>query len=475
MVALIFVETFTEWLSFYTIEQNGRFFYPCRDGLFRTSYLFLEVLMIATKHAPIFRWLGVTLVACIALLSVRSASACGGLFCQNTPVNQAAERIIFVDNGDGTLSTLVQINYTGDDIDFSWILPIPTPITAEDVAVPDLADEAFTELHRLTDVQIIAPEAPACTRRDRFDTFSPAMEEMAMEDVSAEQEVEVFASGEVGPYAFDVIGSSDKTALISWLRDNNYRVDPPMEPLIDLYVREDFVFVAMKLLPDRGSDQIAPIQITYESEAPMIPLRLTAVAANPNMGIFTWFFGQSQAVPTNYAHMEVLDGEIEFSDFGGNDYATLVNQRADANDGRAFVTEYAGPSFNSMPNPLNGLVTFNPLLNDLAAQHPYMTRLYTSISPEEMLVDPAFDFVTGLPDQSNVRDLWGMNGLYECEREQFWRYTLSDAIDPTGEDGRGVSATPGRPRNLNVFVTWLATAVPVLGAAFVVTRRREQQ
>lgn len=429
-------------------------------------------MMTTAKRTLFFRLTTSLLLTLMVMITARSASACGGLFCQNTPVTQAAERIIFADNGDGTLTTIVQINYTGEDIDFSWILPIPTPITADDVAVPDLAEDAFTELHRLTDVQIVAPEEPECTRRDDI-FFDTAVEMAAEESMEEEAAVEVFASGEVGPYAFDVIGSSDKTALITWLRDNNYRVDPPMEPLIDLYVREEFVFIAMKLLPDQGADQIAPIQITYESDAPMIPLRLTAVAANPNMGIFVWFYGQAQAVPTNFTHMEILDGEIEFTDFGGNNYPTLISQRADANDGRAFVTEYAGPAFDTAPNELNGLVTFNPLLNDLAEKHPYLTRLYTVISPEEMLVDPAFTFVDGREPQSNIRDLWGMNGLYECEREQFWSYTLSDAIDTEGEDGRGVIASPRQPDNRNVWVTWFVTIIPLAGMlVFVATWRR---
>ena len=37
----------------------------------------------------------------------RSASACGGFFCsQAAPVNQAAERIVFSENGDGTVTDL---------------------------------------------------------------------------------------------------------------------------------------------------------------------------------------------------------------------------------------------------------------------------------------------------------------------------------------------------------------------------------
>jgi hypothetical protein len=59
-----------------------------------------------------------------------TAVACGGLFCQNSPVDQNAERIIFTQNRDGTVSAIIQIQYTGFAEDISWILHIPNPITA---------------------------------------------------------------------------------------------------------------------------------------------------------------------------------------------------------------------------------------------------------------------------------------------------------------------------------------------------------
>ena len=53
-----------------------------------------------------------TLAAATAQVPV--AHACGGLFCnQSQPVNQAAERILFVDNGDNTTTAIIQIMYEG--------------------------------------------------------------------------------------------------------------------------------------------------------------------------------------------------------------------------------------------------------------------------------------------------------------------------------------------------------------------------
>ena len=78
-----------------------------------------------------------------------------------------------------------------------------------------------------------------------------------------------------------------------------------MEPLIDVYVDEQFVqFLAMKLRPDKGAQDVEPVKVTYpESERPMIPLRLTAVAANPDMAVMVWIYADRQALPANYAKM----------------------------------------------------------------------------------------------------------------------------------------------------------------------------
>ncbi len=340
--------------------------------------------------------LAIVIAIVAGLASVQSVSACGGFFCTNTPVDQSAERIIFTQNKDGTVSAYVQIEYTGS-APFSWILPLPDAIDAEDVEVPEDAMAAFRELEAATDPVFVPPPAPPCV---------PVPVEKVVE--AAPAQVEVFASGEVGPYGFDVVGSEDPEALVTWLRENSYRVTEEMEPLIDVYVEETFVFLAMKLRPDKGVQDIEPVKVTYPSSAPMIPLRLTAVAANPNMAVMTWIYADTQAAPANYARMEIADEELVFFDrFGSNNYRRLMGEKANEYGGQAFITEYAAPT--------RELVVTHPLLQDLSRRYAYLTRLNTVISPQEMTVDPIFKYDAQLGDVSNVRDVSGIQGLYECE------------------------------------------------------------
>src|SRR5207244_553043 len=105
-------------------------------------------------------------------------------------------------------------------------------------------------------------------------------------------------------------------------------------------------FLAMKLRPEQGVQDIQPIAMTYNGKQPMIPLRLTAVAANPNMNVITWIFGDAQALPTNYAHPAIYDNDIRGTFFSGDgtNYLQLVDQTVDLYSGRAFITEYAEPT-----------------------------------------------------------------------------------------------------------------------------------
>lgn len=372
------------------------------------------------------------------------ASACGGFFCQATPVDQTGERIIFTVNDDQTTTALIEILYQGASEDFSWILPIPHAIEADALSVPANGAQVFDELHDLTDVQLIAPAEPPCTWDWNFGRsvdapFSDINSALSAESASGPPPVTVFSSGEVGPFEFDVIGADDPDELLNWLRDNRYQVAPSMEPLIDVYVEQEMAFIAMRLLDGQNAGSIEPIEITYPGTTPTIPLRLTAVAAQPNFPVWVWIFGEDRAVPTNFDEIEVSTQEITFFPNGGNDYPFLVQQRADAFGGHAFITEYAqGVGENDFSHPW---------LRSQGESSSHLTRLTAFLDPDEMTVDPTFDFDGSRGDVSNVRDATGLHGLYSCERDNpsLLQTALfgSHAIDPTNGGRQVVASTPG--------------------------------
>ena len=112
----------------------------------------------------------------------------------------------------------------------------------------------------------------------------------------------------------------------------------------------------------------------------------------------------------NYASIDIANEDLVFFGRGArSNYRQLMGEKADEFGGKGFITEYAAPA--------NELMVTHPLLRDLGIRHAYLTRLNTVISPEEMTVDPIFEYDAQLRDVSNIRDLSDMTGLYDCERQ----------------------------------------------------------
>jgi hypothetical protein len=305
-----------------------------------------------------FTALGLSLGA-VTLAASQPASACGGFFCsQAQPVNQAAERIIFSDNGDGTLTAIIQIQYEGPSENFSWVLPVSTALEPGQLAVA--SDLAFTRLQAATNPQfnLTTTVEGTCRGSGALNAAADGAARPVAETCSdnpllaqcgsAGGVVDVESSGVVGAFEYTVIsveaGVADPAAPArDWLTANGYDVTPEGAALLGPYLADGMHLLALRLTKGSDVGSIRPIQITYPASAPMIPIKLTAVAANQDMGVMTWTLGGSRGVPFNYNALELNEARINWFNAASN-YGQVVNEAADAAGGQGFVTEFAGPS-----------------------------------------------------------------------------------------------------------------------------------
>ena len=273
------------------------------------------------------------------VLSIPTARACGGFFCTTVPMNQVAENILFI-QGDGTVTTHVQILYSGTAADFAWILPVP--------AVPELAvshNQIFAQLQSATqpEFQLNFEDEGGCAEF-LYDLIWGGCSTCGGVPVGGPPTiVEVVVQEQVGPYDTAVVSSDDAQAIVDWLVDNGYQLGELGIELLTPYVEEGFYFLALKLAPDRDVGDLQPIALTYAADAPGIPIRLTAVATEPDLGILAYVLGEHRAVPTNYRHVQINEALIDWLNDGSN-YQRVVTQAANEAGGQAFVTDYAGPS-----------------------------------------------------------------------------------------------------------------------------------
>lgn len=449
-------------------------------------------------------------VAATALALPRPAAACGGFACSAAqPVVQDAEQIIFSDNGDGTVTAVIQIQYSGAAESFAWVLPVPgTP----EIGVS--SNLAFSRLGLQTapQFQLTRSSEGACDTPPPFLGADAAADSAAADAGSF---VDVVDSGTVGPYDYVTISLDPEAenpgdVAVDFLRDGGYDVDETARDLLGPYLASGMNLIAFRLTKNALSGSIRPIVMTYTSARATIPIRPTAMAAADEMGVRVWVLGEHRAIPANYRHVVLNLARYDWLSPAGN-YNALVSAAVDEAGGRAFVTELAGARAAIMPSVFNESETLDPtrydgidgfelvaeLVNryglfdgmgdaltahlslpegipvanflscpncfrgdfaadafdafdragflasveglvvaplrathELLGRRPYMTRLYTRISAEEMTVDPEFDFN---PDLSDVSNRHTATQVIHCAPNRYvadapWTVTLPDGL-----------------------------------------------
>ncbi len=303
-------------------------------------------------------------IACATLMGALfvptpKVEACGGFFCQLTPINQAGEQIIFRKDGD-TVTAAILIQYAGDAEDFSWVVPVP--------GIPELSvgsDAIFSALEPATRPQFILETNGERCPGDNNVFFGGigSVAESAGADDGGVQVVERLV---VGPFDVEVISSDNAQALATWLNTNGYDLTDRGEELIAPYVAEGMNFVALKLRQNQGVGDIEPLIMKYQSEVTQIPIRLTAVAAQDDMGVIVWLLGSSRAVPLNYLH--VIPNYTRLNWYAGtfNAYASyqgLITAAMNEAGGQGFATDYAGTEFDAA----SALPTVETYTNELVS------------------------------------------------------------------------------------------------------------
>jgi hypothetical protein len=311
------------------------------------------------------------------LISPLTAMACGGMFPADAYTEQSAERLIFaVDPGKITLYE--QIRYTGSPKDFAWVLPVPAVPSVDTTSI-----SLFQELDRQTAPRFYQESAPSCGSGNTAGAPAPAP-----------GVVNVYSSGAVGPYSYDVINSSDPSALTNWLTAHHYKIPEESRAEMQPYFAAHMFFLAMRLRGDASTQDMLPVKITYATTQPAIsiPLRMATPMGKENLAVQVWIFGQSRYVPQNYQSLQLNYAQLSNNLYSASAYPDLVSQAVKQVKGHGFVTEYAQPT--------SSLTTTDPVLTTLTRSYPYVTRLYTSIEPAQIDLDPGFVAATNQPNVS---------------------------------------------------------------------------
>ncbi|HVI01719.1 MAG TPA: DUF2330 domain-containing protein [Enhygromyxa sp.] len=446
-------------------------------------------------------------VATLALPS--AAQACGGTFCDSgptiMPVDQTGETIVFWIDETGPepfTEAHIQIQYEGEAERFAWIIPV--------TAVPEVlvgSQALFDNLLQATVPLFVLQNGSigdcgfsglACASLGDLVAQGGGREAVEEGGDGGDDGPEILDRGFAGAFEYVTLTGDSVEEVVTWLEMAGYAQDEDAPPILEEYLQDGFVFVAVKLRSGADVDEIHPLAIRYAGIEPCIPIKLTRIAAVEDMAIRAMFLGDARVAPTNWPHVWLNHARLDFANLPSASYTEAVSMAVDEAGGRAFITEYAG---TDAVVPTTGIhdvawdvsafaeIEATAVVDELAAQqlldctasectfaHPqievlletylppppsvdahefwaclscyeglidldvwdpaafasafeqrvvqpgqhaldmltdaeYLTRLFTVISPHEMIDDPLFHETSGLDDVDNVI---GSTRVFDC-------------------------------------------------------------
>ncbi len=312
-------------------------------------------------------WIAAATLALALNLIAAQVLACGACVTRPGPpgpanpayVAQKAERIFFgFDPLTKRSVAWVEIRYTGQPEDFGWVVPMPKKPTIGVGATYlfDRLDQAtaprLTMKVGATRENCRVPQSAnsgggfGCV--GTAGSAASARGDFAGQATNADasgggSKVVVVEQSTIGPYSYAILASTDSADLVKWLNDNNYVTPKEATPTIDAHLKKGDVFVALKLLNNKGIDAIRPVTFTMDDADPCVPLRLTSIAAVEDMEVIVYLAGPGRGMPKNHLHVQVNPYRLAWENGGGN-YGQVLATAIDEAAGRAFATEFAGPT-----------------------------------------------------------------------------------------------------------------------------------
>jgi hypothetical protein len=315
-----------------------------------------------------------TLAVGVAALCVSSdARACGGCFAAPQPPNSSAPPPLVTSHrmalSISTEQTVLwdQIRYAGEPSEFAWVLPVKPGARIE------LASDAWFDVLDAATSPLVVPPEVECGESSSCSGQSTAMiprgaanvamgcgdagADAAVLDLPDLDGVDVVSHGSAGPYEMVVLHGDEPGALQNWLADHDYAVEEDISPLIDSYVDDGFDFVALRLVPSAGVQQMRPVRVIQPGAVPVLPLRMVAAGSAEKTALSLFVITEGRYTPSNFPEGRVDPAGLVFSFDGETSNYSLLRDAVFASEGgRAWLSPFAraGGLFKTFASPSSG-------------------------------------------------------------------------------------------------------------------------
>ncbi|UKN02349.1 DUF2330 domain-containing protein [Paracrocinitomix mangrovi] len=336
-------------------------------------------------------------------------------------------QVILVRDGNKTTVTMSN-DFQGDVKDFAMVVPVPSVLKREDIRVVPSA--LFGKLDAYSGPRLVEyyDTDPCYTAEDRIYSLMDMAPTMSVDNlsgatssVSKDYKVKIEAQYQVEEYDVLILSAKESTGLKEWLIDNGYKIPQTADEVLEPYIKNNMKFFVVKVNAEKldemsgmgnvkkyidgvGTDNVKnlrPLQITYESDKFMLPIRLGMANSNGEQDMIVYAFTKQGRVEcTNYRTTKIPTNQ-EVPTFVrekfGKFYVDLFEKAHAKEDKEAIFLEYAwnvSPQFSGVkcdpcvgPPPIfsdfkQAGVDWAVNSNNQAANNVFFTRLHVRYSRE---------------------------------------------------------------------------------------------
>jgi hypothetical protein len=193
----------------------------------------------------------------------------------------------------------------------------------------------------------------------------------------------------LGPFDVSTLAATNASALGDWLAANGYQFPEALGTALKPYVDQHWLYVAVRLTPGKAGEALTgaldPLQVTFQSDRIIYPMRLSALARNP-LPVFLYVLAEHRA-DNPAGGVDAPRLRVQFA--GWVDPAALPPDSpiAPLVPHRLFLTKFYA-QLND-PASIKDDWVFPLALNDEPYRDVEVQYVYDAVSPFERLFLPA--------------------------------------------------------------------------------------
>ncbi len=280
----------------------------------------------------------IILQLCFFALGMSSAQAFCGFFVSKAGAdlfNQASKVVLARADGR-TVITMVN-DYQGELDEFAIVIPVPSVITEKQVNVTEY--RIIEHLDAYTAPRLVEYfDADPCQRR--FSEYRmPARSGIAMEAArmapkSAEAlGVKIEAEYTVGEYDIVVLSAEQSDGLFTYLNQEGYQMPEGAPKVLNSYIKQDMKFFLAKVNLEEqakaGSSYLRPLQVAYEHEKFMLPIRLGTLNAKGAQDLILYTLTQNGRVETSNYRTTKIPSDVSIPTYVKDEFASFYTSMFD--------------------------------------------------------------------------------------------------------------------------------------------------